>query len=241
MIGIYLFSLLGWPILALGLMGVFSGFFYTASPFYLAKRGIGELFVGINFGILVTLGSFYVQTQQFIWEVFFISLPLTFLITAILLVNEFPDYDADGRVGKRTLVVRMGRKQAINGYIILMSMAYITIIVPVILEITTPYTLLGLLSIPFAVKGVFYARRNYERSYDLIPANGSTIFCFLSTGFLLILAYMFEKFQLNNILSIGVTLVVLCALIYGIHRHIERQIQIFHGIKELAKRSKTKT
>jgi 1,4-dihydroxy-2-naphthoate octaprenyltransferase len=227
--------------LALGLIGVFSGFFYTNGPFYLAKRGLGEFFVGLNFGILVTHGSFYVQTQQFNFEVFLISIPITVLIIAILFINEFPDYTADGRVGKRTLVVRIGRKKAVYGYFILMSLVYITIIIPAIYGITSLFSLLGLLSIPFAIKGVYHIRRNYDSSFDLIPANGSTIFCFLTTGLLLIIAYIFEKFSFNNLLPIGITILAFCGLIYGIHRHIERQILIFHGIKELANRMKNET
>jgi 1,4-dihydroxy-2-naphthoate octaprenyltransferase len=241
MIGLYLFIMLGWPIMLLGLIGVFSGFFYTNWPFYLAKRGLGEFFVGFNFGVLITMGSFFVQTQTINLEIALISIPMTILITAILFINEFPDYNADKKVGKRTLVVRLGREKAVHVYNFLMVSVYITLVIPVLLGISSLYSLLGLLSIPLAIRGVNHLRKNYNSSFDLIPANASTIYCFLITGFLMIIAYILEKFSYNNLLLIGIIIPLFCALIFGIQRHIERQIFIFHGIKELVKRTKSGT
>ena len=73
----------------------------------------GELLVGLNFGILITLGSFYVQTKSFSLDVLIASIPLGILVSAILWINEFPDYNADKKVGKKTLVVRFRQKEGI--------------------------------------------------------------------------------------------------------------------------------
>lgn len=192
-IGLYLTVLLGPVILLLGIIGVFSGFFYSAPPFKLASRGLGELFVGINFGVLVTLGAYYVQTGQFALEPVLVSLPLALLITAILYINEFPDYRADKAVGKRTLVVRLGREKAVLGYSLLMSLVFISIIVSVLFGLVSPFTLLILLVLPRALRAIKVAKLNFDQPLQLIPANADTIMCHLQCGLLLAAAYIIQK------------------------------------------------
>lgn len=111
LMGLYLAIKVGWPILWFGVFGLFSGFFYTAPPIFLVSKGIGEVLVGLNFGILMTQGAYFVQAQAFSGEALWASFPLAFLITAVLYINEFPDYAADKQTGKNHLVVRWGRKK----------------------------------------------------------------------------------------------------------------------------------
>ena len=94
-IGVYIAYERGLIILIFGIMGLISGIFYSAHPVKLINRGVGELFVGINFGPLVVIGSYYVQTQSLAIEPVVASLPMGFLITAVLYINEFPDYSTD--------------------------------------------------------------------------------------------------------------------------------------------------
>ena len=112
LIGLHLALTRGMFILILGVIGAASGFFYTAPPVRLVSRGIGEVFIGLNFGVLMTLGGYYVQTQAIVWTPIMPSIPVALLITAVLYINEFPDYRADAAAGKRTLVVRLGRERA---------------------------------------------------------------------------------------------------------------------------------
>ncbi|MCK4442941.1 MAG: prenyltransferase [Thermoplasmata archaeon] len=101
MIGLYLtFQDRPW-IIVLGIIGAFSGYFYTAPPINLAKRGIGELFIALNFGVLMTLGAYYVQTGYFAWEPALAAVPIAILIATLLYINELPDYKADKEAGKR--------------------------------------------------------------------------------------------------------------------------------------------
>ncbi|MFQ6059500.1 MAG: prenyltransferase, partial [Anaerolineae bacterium] len=95
LIGLYLAYARGPIILILGLMGVFCGFFYTAPPVYLARWGIGEFIVGVNFGLLMTLGSYYVQTRALAWEPVVAAIPVALLIAGVLYINEFQDVPAD--------------------------------------------------------------------------------------------------------------------------------------------------
>jgi 1,4-dihydroxy-2-naphthoate octaprenyltransferase len=189
-IGIYLAYTRGFEVLILGVIGVGSGFFYTAPPFRFVSRGYGEIFIGLNFGVLMTLGAYFVQTQVLAWEAIYPSIPIAILITAVLYINEFPDHDADRDAGKLTIVVRLGRRSAAKGYVILMATVYLSIIIPIILNLTSWYTILSLATIPAAIMGGRYALAHYNHSLRLIPAYASTVFNHLFTGLFLSLSYL---------------------------------------------------
>lgn len=186
-IGAFLALTRGWVIVVLGLIGVFSGYFYTSQ---LAPRGIGEFFVGLNCGPLIVIGSYYVQTQTVTLGPVLASLPLGILILEVVWINEFPDYCADAKAGKRTLVTRMGRKRAADVYGMLMFSAYAVILAGVLLRLMPLLTLLSFLTIPLAARAVRVARRNYEDPRQLLPANAGTILVHLLTGILLCIAYV---------------------------------------------------
>ena len=112
-IGFYLAWARGSLILLLGAIGLISGMFYAGGLFNWAKRGVGELLIGLNFGILMTLGAYYVQTQSFSWLPVIAAIPVSLLIAAVLYINDFPDYTAEKLVGTMTLVVRLGQARAV--------------------------------------------------------------------------------------------------------------------------------
>jgi 1,4-dihydroxy-2-naphthoate octaprenyltransferase len=189
-IGIYLAFFRGLFVLVLGLIGLFSGIFYASPPFKLANRGVGEIFVGINFGVLMTLGAYYVQTQALYVEPLIASIPVSLLIFAVVYINEFQDYNADKAIGKRTLVVRLGRRKAAQGYAILMIGVYFSILIGVFSNIMPSTTLIGLITIPMAIKAVAYTFRYHSTPLKLVPANASTILCHLLTSLLLSVGYL---------------------------------------------------
>jgi 1,4-dihydroxy-2-naphthoate octaprenyltransferase len=189
LIGLYLTLTRGITVLYLGAIGIISGFFYTAPPFKFASRGVGELLVGLNFGVLVVLGSYYVQTKSLAIEPLLASLPVSLLITAVLWINEFPDYRADRDTGKLTLVVRLGRRRAVDLYGILMFSPYIIIVGFVALGYLPLFFLIGLLTLSKARTAVQIAKRYYEDPKNLAPANGLTIATHLQTGILLSIGY----------------------------------------------------
>ncbi len=108
-IGLYLAATHGAMVFLLGVFGGLSLFFYTAPPLRLGYHGLGEIIIGLDFGILPVLGTQYVLSHHFTVPMFVISLPLALLIIGVLWVNQFPDADADALVGKRHLVVVLGR------------------------------------------------------------------------------------------------------------------------------------
>ena len=91
-----------------GFLGLLAGFCYSASPVALMSLGLGEILIFLAFGPLLTLGTYYVQTGRFTPLGAAVGLPLAFLITAIIWINEFPDLEADLMAAKCHLVARLG-------------------------------------------------------------------------------------------------------------------------------------
>jgi 1,4-dihydroxy-2-naphthoate octaprenyltransferase len=205
-IGVYLAYTRGIEVLILGIIGVGSGFFYTAPPFRFVSRGYGEVFIGLNFGVLMTLGAYFVQTQVLAWEAVYPSIPVAILITAVLYINEFPDHDADRDAGKRTIVVRLGRQRAAKGYAVLMAFVYLSIIIPILLSFTNWFTILGIATLPVAVLSTRYALIHYDHPLPLTPAYAGTVTNHLFTGLYLSWSYI----------MIGLGRAPLCILIWSI-------------------------
>jgi 1,4-dihydroxy-2-naphthoate octaprenyltransferase len=194
-IGLYLAWARGWALLWVGLLGVFFALFHNAPPFklYYLAPGVGELAAGIGCGPLVVLGSYYVQTQRFGHEVLWASIPMGLLVAAILYINEFPDEVADRAVGKKTLVVVLGRERAVWGYAGLLLAVYLSIGVGVAARVL-PYTLLlALLPLPLAYRALRGAFHHYDDVRELIPTNALTIQLHLMTGLLMCIGYLLAR------------------------------------------------
>jgi 1,4-dihydroxy-2-naphthoate octaprenyltransferase len=191
-IGLYLAIVCGPVVLILGAVGAFSGFFYTAPPFRFVSRGIGEVFIGLNFGVLMTLGSFYVQYRELLVEPIVASLPVAILIVAVLYINQFPDVKADEAAGKRTSVVRLGLRNASKGYAILMVVLYVIILEGPLLGLLRPQVWMALGTVPFALIASRIALEKYADPKGLTPAYASTVLNHMITGLSLSVAYLFH-------------------------------------------------
>src|SRR5213080_4334382 len=108
-LGLALAFIIGPVILLFGIVGMLIAYFYSARPFKFASRGLGDILVYIAMGLLMTWGAYYVQIPRWSWEAFFASVPVGFLVTAILNMNNVRDYQDDLAVHKRTLPVRLGQ------------------------------------------------------------------------------------------------------------------------------------
>jgi 1,4-dihydroxy-2-naphthoate octaprenyltransferase len=191
-IGLFLAFTRTWDVLWLGVVGVFCGYFYTAPPFRLARTGFGELAVGLCFGPLMVLGAYAVQTQNLAWEPVIASLPVMLLIALVLWINQFQDMRADAEVGKRHGVVRMGRRRATVVYGVALAAVYLSLIAGVVFGHVTPFALLGLLTVPLALKAYRVAQVHYDHPQELVPANALTIRTHLLTGLLLSAGYLIQ-------------------------------------------------
>lgn len=191
-IGLYLAATRGWPLLALGALGVFMAFFHNAPPFNLYKRfpGAGEIAVGIGCGPITVLGAYFVQTQRLSVEALVASVPIALLIMALLYINEFHDVEADRAVGKKTLPVVLGRERAVWGYAALLGTTYVAILAGVGARVLPLAVLFGLLPLPLAYRAVRGAFRHHSDTPKLIPVSASTIQIHLVTGLLLCVGYV---------------------------------------------------
>lgn len=188
--GIYLVFEAGTFILVLGLVGLISGVLYSAPWVFLAGRGLGELTVALNFGLLAVVGSFYVQAGELSLQPVLASIPLSLLIAALLYMNEFPDYEADKGAGKNNLVVRLGPEKARYGMVLIVASTYLSLVICVAASLMPTLTLIALISIVFAVPALTGLMKNYKGNTALIPAIKMIIATHASTGALLTLAYI---------------------------------------------------
>ena len=104
--GLILLLSKGAMVLWFGIAGLLLAVLYSLGPVRLASIGLGELSVGIAFGVLPVTGAAWLQSGSLGIEVLLFSIPVSVWVTAILLINEVPDIAADGATGKRTLPVR---------------------------------------------------------------------------------------------------------------------------------------
>lgn len=165
-------------VLWIGVAGLALAYFYHAPPLRLAYRGLGELAVAIAYGPLICAGTYLVQVGSLPFTVVLPALPLGILIAAFLWINEFPDYSADALSGKRTLVVRLGRRRAARGFAAL-GVAAATMLVALPAFGVPAGVLWGGLA---AVRYVPAARRLLAHPEDtaaIVPAQAMTLQAFL--------------------------------------------------------------
>jgi 1,4-dihydroxy-2-naphthoate octaprenyltransferase len=148
--GIYLATVAGPVILAVGAVSILAGVLYTGGPRPYGYAGLGEAFVFLFFGLVAVNGSYYVQLERLDWLPFLLSIPVGFLATAILVVNNIRDIDTDRRAGKRTLAVRIGRRRARELYVALVVGAFIALPNALVGGDGTPWGLLALAAAPLA-------------------------------------------------------------------------------------------
>lgn len=122
--GLYLVSIGGWALLAIGIISILSGLAYTGGPFPLAYNALGDVFVFIFFGIVATVGTYYVQALTLDPMAFWFAVPVGALSTAILIVNNLRDIHTDKKHNKITTAVLLGETGARLFYLSMVVLAY---------------------------------------------------------------------------------------------------------------------
>jgi 1,4-dihydroxy-2-naphthoate octaprenyltransferase len=186
-IGVYFVMVKGWLLFPLLLIAGFSAYFYNV---YLAKWLIGEIFAGLCFGPLLVLGSYYVQTGRYSWETLVASLAPGILTTNLLFLNEFPDWEADQKGGRRHFVISMGKKDASYLFVALLTASYLCIIAGVLIKMMPVVTLIGLGTIGFGWKAAKGALKYYDNTQKLVPILGANVITILGTQALLAVGYV---------------------------------------------------
>src|SRR4051795_6018482 len=160
--GIYLVTVAGVVILAVGAVSILAGVLYTGGPRPYGYAGLGETFVFLFFGLVAVNGSYYVQVERLDWFPFGLSIAVGFLATAILVVNNVRDIDTDRRAGKRTLAVRLGRQRTRNLYASMLALAFLTVPITWLAGSLDAWILLCWLTIPIAVRLVQTVREHTD-------------------------------------------------------------------------------
>jgi len=194
-IGFFLAWTINWLILPLGIAGGLLGFLYVAPKVNLAGRGVGEIAVGLGFGPLMVLGTVIVLTGEVNLVSFLAGLPIGFLITLVLYINQFPDMESDASVGKNHWVVRLGRKKASIGYPIILAMTYLFIVIAIIVNWMPVLSLLFFITIPIALKAWKIVSLNPDNVRALIPAQAMTIQIHLLCGLLLSIGFVIAGYM----------------------------------------------
>jgi len=177
-VGVWLTLRVGWPILAFALLGGAAAIYYEAPPIRWSYRGLGETVIGLAYGPWMVLGSLYLHTQSLSWGALFASLVPGLLIMALAVVNAIPDFHQDRLVGKRNLVVRLGRRRAVTLYLALSGVALAVVAAGVAARVFPVACLGALLAAPLLYASGKRAAETFERPREFLPAIRSIVACY---------------------------------------------------------------
>jgi 1,4-dihydroxy-2-naphthoate octaprenyltransferase len=184
-IGIYFIVVKGWLLLPVLLVAAVCILLYT--PLILKLRW-PEWAAGLGLGTLPVLGVYFVQTATYLPAVV-ASIPSGILVHNLLLLNEFPDTEADSRGGRRTLPISIGKTGAGIVYSMLTVAVYLWIVGWVLAGQMPVFSLIALLTLPFAIKAILGTLRHRDTT-ALLPAMTSNVMVVLLTQFLLGIGYI---------------------------------------------------
>ncbi len=198
-IGTYFAIVSHWSIAVISLVGAFAIVYYTP---LLAKVLLGEFFAGLALGSLVVIGTFIAMNgapgiglfQIVPLEVWLIAIPPGILTALLLLLNEFPDSEADKSGGRFHLVIKFGKKKAAWIYSAGIAASFGTILLLPLLGIASLWIYLALLPLPLAIKASQTAVKNGSDISKLMPAMGMNVMVVLATDLLIAVAVFIQLF-----------------------------------------------
>ncbi len=193
-LGLLLAATRSWNLLWIGALALVLGYGYTAKPFRLVHRGLGEPVVAIGFGPIMAAGTYLAVSGHWSWEPVYASLPIGILIALVLYANQIPDRLADAATGKRTLIVRWSKAHVLRDYVVSVAVAFILVTLGPITGITPWWTLIALPGAFFSARAYLGLKRCYEQPYGLLKALQDNIVAHLATGLLLVAAYLIATF-----------------------------------------------
>ena len=186
-IGLYLAADRGWPLIGIGLIGVFASITYTAPPFKYKYIALGELSVFLMWGPLMVMGSYFIQRQAFSINALLISIPFGILVALVLLANNIRDISHDRSKGIRTLPIIIGERNGLRLYSTLVILAYAGMIGMSIAGPLYMWSLIVVLSLPLALKLIRQMMQKIPDDADAQTAKLDTAF-----GLLLVASLVLE-------------------------------------------------
>ncbi len=183
LIGLYFSFVRGWALLPLGLLGLVVIVAYT--PYFTRYPLLCLVAPGLGFGPLMVMGTDFALTGSYSWTAFFASLVPFFLVSDLLLLNQFPDVEADRAAGRRHLLIVAGKKKSSVVYVAFLFLAFLSIVVGVGLGFLPTLGLLGLLPLVIAVPTAVGVLRYAEKMEKLMPYLGMNVLLQVVTPLLL--------------------------------------------------------
>ncbi|MFC2031341.1 prenyltransferase [Chloroflexota bacterium] len=173
LVGVYFLAIWGWALLPLGLLGLVLIVSYTG---WITRYPVLCLIApGLGFGLFMVMGTDFVLTGEYTWTAFVASLVPFFLVNDLLLLNQFPDVEADETVGRRHLPIVVGRRSSSIVYGAFLGSAYLSIVAGVVLGLLPLSSLLGLLMLILAVPTGIGVYRYAEDLEKLAPYLGHNV------------------------------------------------------------------
>jgi len=188
-IGVYFVLARGWDLLPLLILGALFAVLYTP---LITKLGFPEWAPGLGMGTLPVLGAFFIQTTAYTFPAVIAAIPSGILVHNLLLLNEFPDVEADSKAGRKTMPILIGKSKAWMVYSALTVVVYLWIIGWVIAGTMPVFSLIALLTLPFAVKAIRGGRKHDDMN-RLVPAMANNVQVVLLTQFLLGVGYILGR------------------------------------------------
>jgi 1,4-dihydroxy-2-naphthoate octaprenyltransferase len=166
--GLFLAALTSWWLVLIGALAIFAAWSYTGGKSPYGYSGYGEISVFVFFGLVATMGSYFVQTETLTWKSLIVAIPIGCLSCAILAINNIRDRGKDAVVGKRTLAVRLGDRGSRIFFFALLLTAHITVLLTL-----SPWVLLTLAVLPLTLRLGNLVRKGAEGT-ALIPLLAKT-------------------------------------------------------------------
>ncbi len=173
LIGLYFFTVRGLSLLPLGILGLLVVVSYT--PWLTHNPWLCLIAPGLGFGPLMVMGTDFVLTGEYSWTAFMASLVPFFLVSDLLLLNQFPDVEADRTVGRRHFPIIVGRRTSSLIYGVFLLLAHLSVLVGVKLGYLPRPSLIGLLALVLAVPAFIGAYRYAEDVKKLMPYMGLNV------------------------------------------------------------------
>ncbi len=168
LIGLFFWGVWGWSIVPLGLLGLVVIISYTD---WLTHNWLLCLIApGLGFGPLMVMGTFFALTGTYNWSAFVASLVPFFLVSNLLLLNQFPDAEADKTIGRKHLLIVAGKRTSALVLGSFYLLAYLSLVIGVLLSLLPPASLLGLLTLPLAIRAFLRAYQHPDDLALLVPA-----------------------------------------------------------------------
>lgn len=183
--GFYFVTTKGIIILILLIFAIISIYFYSTN---IVNAGLGELFVAIK-GCMIVLGSYYIQSDTIDLTSVYVGVIIGLLSALVLLVTSFPDYEADRKSGRRTLIIVIGKENSVKLFIMIIGITCAMIIGGSIFKLLPIFSTIALLSIPFAIKAVQKLRR-FTDSGELVSSMANSILYSRVYGILLAISFI---------------------------------------------------